>query len=70
MTIYASVNFKTKKAFKQAVEVDGDVVTLRSPGLGEPAEHGTEAVCGPWFPKPHRWYASVEVVNGIVTKVT
>jgi hypothetical protein len=70
MATYASVNFKTKKAFKQAVEVDGAVVTLRSPGLGEPPSNGSAAVSGPWFPEAHKWYASVEVVNGIVTKVT
>ena len=69
MTIYATTNFKTKKAFKQAVEVDGAVVRLKSPGLGDPVENGTESVCGPWFPEPHRWYASVTVVNGIVTSV-
>lgn len=69
MTIYASVNFKTKKAFKQAVEVDGAVITLRSPGLGDPVRNGTDVVSGPWFPEAHKWYANVEVVNGIVTKV-
>jgi hypothetical protein len=70
VAIYASVNFKTKKAFKQAVKIDGAIVTLWSPGLGAPVVDGTDAVSGPWFPEAHKWYARVEVINGIVTKVT
>lgn len=44
-------------------------VTLYAPGLGEPIHNGTETVEGPHFPEPHRWYAQVEVKNGIVVGV-
>ena len=65
---YASINFRTKKAFRDAVEA-GQEVRLWNPGLGKPNDNGTEYVEGPWYPEPHRWYAEVEVVEGRVTKV-
>lgn len=66
--MYASINFKTKKAFKDAVAA-GQRVTLYSPGLGKPTDNGTELVEGPHFPEPHKWYAKVTVKDGVVTKV-
>ena len=65
---YASINFRTKKAFREAVK-RGEVVTLYEPGLGTPPTNGRAYVEGPWYPEPHRWYAEVEVVAGRVTKV-
>ena len=65
---YASINFRTKKAFREAVE-RGEVVTLYEPGLGTPPTNGRAWVEGPWYPEPHRWYAEVEVVAGRVVKV-
>lgn len=67
--MYASVNFKTKKAFKEAVQ-RGDKVTLYAPGLGEPKVNGRDSVEGPWYPEPHKWYATVEMTEGFVTKVS
>ncbi len=66
--MYASSNFRTKKAFKQAV-ADGEQVTLFSPGYGSPKTDGTESVEGPWAPAMHTWYASVAVRHGIVVSV-
>lgn len=66
--MYSSVNFKTKKAFREAVE-SGQKITLFAPGLGNPTVNGTETVKGPHYPKPHTWYAEVTMVNGVVTKV-
>ena len=65
---YASINFRTKKAFREAVE-SGREVRLWNPGLGAPKSDGSESVEGPWYPEPHRWYANVEVREGRVTKV-
>ena len=65
---YASINFRTKKAFREAVEA-GREIRLWSPGFGWPKDNGPEHVEGPWYPEPHRWYAEVEVVEGRVTKV-
>ena len=66
--MYAGVNFKSKKAFKEAVAA-GRKIGLYSPGFGVPKENGTEFVEGPWYPAPHSWYAIVEMKDGIVVKV-
>jgi len=66
--MYTDTNFKTKKALKEAV-ASGKEVRLYSPGLGSPKQNGTEFVEGPHYPEPHRWYAQVEVRDGIVVKV-
>jgi len=66
--MYVERNFKTKKAFKEAVE-NGEKLTIYAPGLGEPRQNGSEYIEGPWYPEPHRWYATVEMKDGIVVKV-
>lgn len=67
--MYASTNFKTKKAFKDAVRA-GETITLFAPGFGTPAVNGRESVEGPWYPEPHKWYAGVEMKDGKVVKVS
>lgn len=66
--MYTSIDFKSKKAFKEAV-AKGDKITLFAPGIGSPPTNGKCSVEGPQYPKPHTWYATVEVKDGIVIKV-
>lgn len=66
--MYTSINFKTKKALKEAV-ANGERVTLYAPGLGTPNQNGIEYVAGPHYPEPHKWYAEVVVKDGVVVKV-
>ena len=66
--MYADRNFKTKKAFKEAIAA-GEEVRLFAPGIGTPARDGRESVEGPHYPAPHTWYAQVEMKDGLVTKV-
>ncbi len=72
--MYTVKNFKTKKEFKLAV-TNGEKVRIYQPGgMFNPPEAssmytGSACVEGPHYPEPHKWYAVVEVVNGIVTKV-
>lgn len=66
--MYTRFNFKTKKELKEAVAA-GHKVTIFAPGLGQPKENGMEFVEGPHFPQPHKWYAQVEMKDGIVVKV-
>jgi hypothetical protein len=70
MTAYASINFKTKKALKEAVQ-RGERITVRSltPMGTNQVIGGTEAVCGPWYPEPHKWYAEVKISDGKITSV-
>ena len=73
MTCYASINFPSKKALKEAVargdRVGVNRMTPFSGWGGEPVENGVAAVDGPWSPKPHKWGAVVTIDNGAITKV-
>ena len=66
--MYTTRNFKTKKDLKEAV-AKGEQVTLYAPGLGSPKVDGREYVEGPHYPKPHTWYAQVEMRDGFVVWV-
>lgn len=66
--MYTDTNFPTKKALKEAVAA-GKEVRLFAPGLGQPKVNGTDFVEGPHYPKPHSWYAQVEMRDGVVVKV-
>jgi hypothetical protein len=65
---YTDINFKTKKAFKEAV-TSGVIVGVYSPGPFGCKQNGTEFIEGPHYPQPHSWYAEVQVVDGKVVKV-
>jgi hypothetical protein len=66
--MYVSPNYTSKAALKRAV-ASGDEITVFAPGLGTPVQNGIETIEGPHYPKPHTWYARVNVVDGKVTKV-
>ena len=66
--MYVRPNFKTKKALKEAV-ANGTTVTVFSPGPWPAKENGIETIEGPHYPESHRFYARVQVENGLVTKV-
>jgi hypothetical protein len=67
--MYTDINFKTKKALKDAV-AEGKTVTVYQPGLGgEPPSNGKVYLEGPHFPQPHKWYAEAWLENGRVIKV-
>lgn len=66
--MYADTNYKSKKQFKLAVD-SGQQVRIFAPGPGSPRTDGPETVEGPWYPEPHKWYAQVEMRNGVVVKV-
>lgn len=58
--MYAVTNFTTKKALKAAV-AEGDVEVYQ-PGPF-PTKAGMACLEGPHYPKPHRWWAEVMVVE-------
>lgn len=66
--MYTDFNFKTKKELKEAVKA-GKQVRVYAPGLGQPKDNGMEFVEGPHYPKPHTWYAQVEMKDGVIIKV-
>lgn len=66
--MYTDINFKSKKALKEAVAA-GQTVTIYAPGLGTPKTDGEEFLEGPHYPAPHKWYANVLMKDGKVVKV-
>jgi len=69
--MYVSPDFKTKKAFKEAVKA-GKSVEIFDPGpfwYDAPA-NGTVSVEGPHYPMPHTWYASVTIVDSKITRIS
>lgn len=63
---YVSPNYKTKKEFIQAVKDGVKHATFNPSGMFPTTQNGSDTVEGPHYPKPHKWYASVTVENGIV----
>lgn len=67
--MYCDVNFKTKAELKKAI-ADGRRIGVYNPGpFGGVPDNGVVSVEGPHYPKPHTWYARVEIKNGLVIKV-
>lgn len=65
---YANVNFKTKKALKEAV-AEGHQIGVFSPGPFPVATDGKVALEGPHYPAPHTWYAQAVLKDGIIVSV-
>lgn len=67
---YSIINFRTKKALKDAV-ASGKIVQCYQPGLGPDLSDFTGKVYleGPHYPEPHKWYAEAWMENGVVIKV-
>ena len=80
--MYTVINFPTKKALKQAVAdwnqaISANTISILGPvcvyqpgpfGDNEPTE-GEVCLEGPHYPKPHSWYATATLKNGVVVKV-
>jgi len=71
--MYTSINYKTKKALKEAVQA-GKKVTIWQPnadltGARVPTD-GRVTLEGPHYPAPHTWYATAVVKDGFIVKVT
>ena len=66
---YAEGNPPTKKAFKQLVSSGKKVYLFSHSGIFPTTHDGEEFVEGPHYPQPHKWYAQVQVKDGIVISV-
>jgi len=70
--MYVSPDFKSKAALKRAVKA-GEEVTIYQPGPfggNEPTDGKVLGIEGPHFPKPHTWYGSVILKDGLVISVS
>ena len=68
--MYTTINFKTKKALKEAV-ANGQKITVYQPGPfgGREPRDGEVSLEGPHYPELHRWYADATLKDGIIVKV-
>ena len=67
---YTVTDFRSKKALKEAVK-SGETVRVYQPGPFGPTVADTDhaSLEGPHYPKPHTWYATAVVKDGMVVKV-
>lgn len=70
--MYTVIDFKTKKALKEAV-ANGEKVAVYQPngdlfGFTAPTD-GVVTLEGPHYPKPHTWYATAVLKDGYVVSV-
>lgn len=63
---YVMPDYTFKKQFVEAVNNGVKHTTFNPSGFFETPQNGTDVIEGPHNPKPHRWYASVVVKDGIV----
>ena len=70
MAMYTTMNFKTKKALKEAV-ANGFAATYYQAGPfgGNEPQDGTIYCEGPHYPEPHKWWATCEAEGGKIVKV-
>ena len=72
--MYTSINFKTKKAVKDAI-ARGREITVYQPNdmfgrpEASPTYTGSVTLEGPWYPEPHKWYGTGQVVNGRLVNI-
>jgi hypothetical protein len=67
---YVNPDYASKKEFKAAVLAGKQHRTYNPSGMFPTPSDGPDVIEGPHYPKPHRWYASVQVKDGVVVKVT
>lgn len=66
---YVDPDYKSKKDFKAAIAAGVVHHTYNPSGIFPVPQNGRDVIEGPHYPKPHKWYASVDVINGVVVKV-
>jgi hypothetical protein len=68
--VYTDINFRTKKALREAVAAGREVGVFQPGPFGGPEPYdGEVTVEGPHYPEPHKWYARVTLRDGIIVKV-
>jgi hypothetical protein len=66
---YVDPDFQTKKEFISAVKNGQQLRPYNPSGMFPQKQDGNETIEGPHYPKPHKWYASVVLKDGVIVKV-
>lgn len=67
--MYTDINFKSKKALKDAFAAGRELTTYQPGGFFPATRDGAVTIEGPHYPEPHRWYARVQVKDGVIVKI-
>jgi len=67
MSMYVQGNPKSKAELKRWIAA-GKQLGYYQPGPfgGNEAQNGTVYAEGPHYPKPHRWYGTLQVKDGVI----
>ena len=68
--MYTTTNYKTKKALKEAVKNGEKVFVFQTGGMFPGKTDGQITLEGPHYPAAHSWYASAEIANSVIVKIT
>jgi hypothetical protein len=63
---YVDPDYPTKKAFIAAVKAGVKHHTYNPSGMFQTPQNGWDCIEGLHYPKAHKWYAIVEVRDGVV----
>jgi len=66
--MYTQIDFKSAAALKRALNA-GEKIRCYSPGVFPCPTNGTISLEGPHYPKPHTWYATGEMKDGLLVSV-
>jgi hypothetical protein len=67
--MYCVTNYKTKKALIADFKAGKSIEVYQPGGFFTSKRDGSVAIEGPHYPQPHRWYASANIKDGIITSV-
>ena len=67
--MYTFTNYKTKKAMREAFKAGKKIEVFQPSGFFPRKTDGQVTLEGPHYPEPHRWYASVEIKNSVITRI-
>lgn len=66
--MYTCKNYQSKKELKEDIKAGKTIEVYQPNAMCAVNMTGRVSLEGPHYPKPHKWYASVEIVDGVITK--
>lgn len=68
--MYTVTNYKSGKALKDDFKAGKQIAVYDNSmfSTGAPV-NGRVSLEGPHYPQPHKWYLSVDVRDGVITKI-
>ena len=67
--MYTDKNYQTKKQLIEDFKAGKKISVYQPNAFVPPPTHGRITIEGPHYPKPHKWYATAEIVDCVIVKV-